>query len=160
MLAAYNVLAFETTCPVWCGNKVGCETRPYNQGSRGLKANQDVTFKAVYLSSQVDRKTDCFDGGNSGTGKPPTKYVRRYEVCYIEVCPWVGTDPATFKAVCGTQTRMPEGFNLMCNQTQALSTPDNLVGGAGNREPYRSIAGLNRPVMGELCLGEIYALAN
>jgi len=59
------------------------------------------------------------------------------------------TPTITFKAVCGTQSRMPEGFNLMLNQNQALSTPDNLVGGAVMRTIPTASSGLNHPTKGE-----------
>jgi len=88
---------------------------------------------------QVNRKINCFDGDwttsldgdineplsrRSGKGGEAFSLGNRlYVPVRLQPC------PVAFKAVCGTQTRMPEGFNLMCNQTQALSTPDNLVGG-------------------------------
>jgi len=47
-----------------------------------------------------------------------------------------------------SQLRMSEDSNLMCNQTQALSTPDNLVGGALTCEPYLPLVGLKPPCKG------------
>ena len=51
-----------------------------------------------------------------------------------------------------TLSQMPEGSNLMSNQTQAMSTPDNLVGGAVTCEPYLPLVGPKPP-----CKGGSYA---
>jgi len=82
--------------------------------------------------SQFDRKTDCFDGVKGSR-------IRAHPLSWMQASD-------AFKAVCGTQSRMPEGFNL--NQIQALSTPDNLVGGAVMRTIPTASRGLNHPTKG------------
>lgn len=81
-----------------------------------------TTFKADSYK-RCFRYLDCFDGG----------LVRHIG----QLAKLSEIERATFKAVYLssqfdriTQTRMPEGLKLMDKQTQALSTPDNLVGGA------------------------------
>jgi len=69
------------------------------------------TFKAVYLSSQFDRKTDCFDGGEMLLGVAPLSLKVRTGVevgknVHAAGVSCAAVNPAiTFKAVCGTQTR-------------------------------------------------------
>ncbi len=72
MLAAHNVLAFETVCPVLHGNKAECETR---LDGRGLKANQDVTFKAPSgRRTNVDRV--IISGGTCRKRRPADLLIR------------------------------------------------------------------------------------
>ncbi len=83
-----------------------------------------VTPKAAYLSSQFDRILSLNKANLAAVNAITAACLKAPSpmgVCRID---W---------AAQLTQTRMPEGFNLMSNQNQALSTPDNLVGGAAMR---------------------------
>jgi len=99
--------------------------------------------------SQFDRKTDCFDGGQSNYGLLSRLGAKTLAVKVKRIIRRVPADPwATFKAVCGTQTRMPQGFKLMSNQIQALTTPVNLVGGSREAGPYQYLFGSRPPNKG------------
>ena len=115
------------------------EQRPGESGqNQPGQERPTLTFNADSYSqcfSQFDCKTDCFDGGVA------LKFAQLLLLADLRTA-------ITFKAVCGTQTRMPQGFKLMDNQIQALSTPDNLVGGVLMCEPYLPLVGPKPPYKG------------
>ena len=114
-------------------NTTSCTFKPSNRNQRCF--------------SQFDRKTDCYrngavvhlinESGHSGVVTRPCKAGDSVITGQTQVQILL---PAPFTvAVCGTQTRQDCSLNMnsqWINRIQALSTPDNLVGGASNREPY------------------------
>lgn len=127
----------------------GGQGRPSEAKAKPGASTTLATFKANSYGrcfNQFDRidnfyEATCFEGCYVRSSNGRVGFEAGTQVRFL---PHV----ATFKAGCLTQTRMPEGFNLMSNQNQALTAPVNLVGGAFLCEPYLPLVESKPPYKG------------